>query len=67
MARLPDDSGSELLAACGRMKRALAHVQCAVLDLHEAFLQRDQQQREALERQAKNALERIRDLSRTRT
>jgi hypothetical protein len=38
-----------------------------VLDLHEAFLQRDSQQREALERQAKNALERIRDLSRTRT
>ena len=64
MSGVPDQSVSELVSACGRLKRALAHVQCAVLDLHEAFLQRDSGQRLEVERKAQAALDRVRKLAR---
>ena len=67
MSSVPNQSTTELVAACGRLKIALTLVQCAVLDLHEAFLHRDCAQREALERRAKAELDRIRCMARATT
>jgi hypothetical protein len=64
MESVPNQSVGDLVSACSRLRRALAHVQCAVLDLHEAFLQRDSERRNDLERQTQAALDRIRKLSR---
>ena len=66
MESAPEKSVSDLLGACARLKRALAQVQCAALDLHEAFVQRDRRQREALECQAQATLDRIRGKARAR-
>ena len=64
MASVPDSSINELIAACARMKRALTLVQCAVLDLHEAFVRRDACRSLALDAQAREHLDRIRRLAR---
>jgi hypothetical protein len=67
MASVPNESASELVAACARLKIALTLVQCAVLDLHEAFLQKDRAQRDALQRQARSQIDRIRKMARDTT
>jgi hypothetical protein len=64
MASVPDHSASELLTACGRVRRALAQVQCALFDLHEAFLRRDLKRSQALEHQTRICLDRIREMGR---
>jgi len=60
MSSVPGSSVNELVLACARMKRALTLVQCAVLDLHEAFVRRDPMQELSLELQARELLDRIR-------
>ena len=60
-------STKELVDACARMKVALSHMQCAVLDLHEAFLERDLAQRTGLEKRTSETLERIRRRARSKT
>ena len=62
MASVPGSSVDDLVGACARMKRALTLVQCAVLDLHEAFLRRDPLRSLALEQQAREVLDHIREL-----
>jgi len=64
MANEPNPPAGDLVAACGQLKRALTQVQCAVFDLHEAFLLRDRQQHAALEQQTKLYLQRISRLAR---
>jgi hypothetical protein len=66
MESAPQSSPGELLSACSRLRRALAHVQCAVLDLHEAFLQRDCAERDLLERQTNAVLQRAKSGSKAR-
>lgn len=60
MAYEPNGSASELVAACSRLKRELSRVQCAVLDLHEAFLDLNEAEREILKRQADQLFDRLR-------
>ena len=67
MSSVPNESASELVAACARLKIALTLVQCAVLDLHEAFLQKDRVQRDALQKQAKSEIARIKKMARATT
>ena len=64
MARTPDRSLMEVATACARLKRALGVVQCALFDLHEAFLEINSEQQRTLEREALACLERIRAHSR---
>lgn len=64
MASTPDRSLVELAAACGRLRRALGQVQCALYDLHEAFLEGNPEQHRTLQREARRCLDRIRALSR---
>ncbi len=64
MASTPDRSLVELAAACGRLKRALGQVQCALFDLHEAFLEGNPEQQHTLEQEAHRCLDRIRALPR---
>ncbi len=64
MASTPDRSLAEIADACARLKRALVLVQCALYDLHEAFLEHNPAERSRLEREAHASLERIRTLSR---
>ena len=52
MGELPELNTSELLANCARLRRALAHVQCAVLDLHEAWIPVEQREQIANEANA---------------
>ncbi len=63
MASTPERSLAEIADACGRLKRALGLVQCALYDLHEAFLEYHPGERSRLEREARASLERIRALS----
>jgi hypothetical protein len=60
MAYEPNGSTGELVAACARLKRELSRVQCAVLDLHEAFLDLNEPEREILKRQVDQLLGRLR-------
>ena len=60
MAYGTNGSGSDLVAACSRLKRELSRVQCAVLDLHEAFLELNHAEREIVKRQADQLFFRLR-------
>jgi hypothetical protein len=51
---------SELVEACSRLKQELSRVQCAVLDLHEAFLELNEAEREVVRRQADQLFFRLR-------
>jgi cob(I)alamin adenosyltransferase len=64
MGSATNRSEGELQAACARLKRALTQVQCALFDLHEAFLQGNPDQHEALQYEARQMLDRIRALAR---
>ncbi len=64
MASAANRAPAELVAACARLKRALTQVQCALFDLHEAFLQGNPDQHEALQHEARQCLDRIRALAR---
>jgi hypothetical protein len=60
MAYEANGSSGDLVAACSRLKRELSRVQCAVLDLHEAFLELNQAEREIVKRQADQLFFRLR-------
>ncbi len=64
VAGTPNRSLAEVSAACMRLKRALSVVQCALYDLHEAFLEHNPEAQRTLEREASACLERIRALGR---
>ncbi len=63
MAGTSNPSLVELAAACDRLKRALGAVQCALFDLHEAFLRASPDQLQTLQHDARACLERIKALS----
>lgn len=60
MAYGPNETRGDLVAACRRLKRELSRVQCAVLDLHEAFLVLNEAEREIVKRQADQLFYRLR-------
>lgn len=52
---------TRMLDACRRLRVALTLVECAVMDLHEAFVKRDAKALNEIERQTQAAIKRAKE------